>query len=114
MVKNLPNYKYHNVNVLVCLSYSEGMPNVVLEGMASGCAIIATDVGAVSEIVDKTNGWLIKKDIVEGLQKAFDYFLNCDTKELNTLQASSVRKVKAHFTWEKVIQQTILEIKTCI
>lgn len=36
-----------NADVLICPSHSEGMPNVIMEGMASGLAILATDVGAV-------------------------------------------------------------------
>ena len=44
---------------MVCPSYSEGMPNVILEAMARGLAIIATDVGAIAEMVDSTNGILM-------------------------------------------------------
>ncbi|MGB1032924.1 MAG: glycosyltransferase family 4 protein, partial [Flavobacteriales bacterium] len=32
--------------VLLCPSHSEGMPNVIMEGMARGLAVLATDVGA--------------------------------------------------------------------
>jgi glycosyltransferase involved in cell wall biosynthesis len=38
----------------------DGLPNVVLEAMASGRAIVATDVGAIaSAIVDHENGLLV-------------------------------------------------------
>ena len=33
-------------------SYSEGFPNVILESMACGCAIVATPVGAIAEMLD--------------------------------------------------------------
>ena len=46
-------------DVLVCPSYSEGMPTVILEAMARGLAIIGTDVGATRELVDDGNGHLI-------------------------------------------------------
>ncbi len=46
-------------DVLICPSHSEGMPTVILEAMACHCAIIATDVGAVSLQVSHDNGWLI-------------------------------------------------------
>lgn len=37
---------------IFCLpSYTEGFPNVILESMASGCAIIATPVGAIPEML---------------------------------------------------------------
>ena len=48
-----------NCHVLVTPSHSEGMPNVIMEGMARGLAIVATYVGAVAQQVDHSNCWLI-------------------------------------------------------
>lgn len=41
---------------------TEGLPNVILEGMANGLAIIATNVAGVSEIVNENNGFLVDSD----------------------------------------------------
>ncbi|MEY4293063.1 MAG: hypothetical protein RIQ61_1461 [Bacteroidota bacterium] len=98
-------------NVLVCPSYSEGMPNVILEGMASGCAIIATDVGAISELVDQSNGFLIRGDISKGLKRAFNLFFGLNRNQLLSMRQSSIYKIQNNFTWEKVIKQTISEIE---
>ena len=49
-----------NCDILICPSYSEGMPNVILEGMSRGLAIITTDVGANELLVSNENGKLIK------------------------------------------------------
>jgi glycosyltransferase involved in cell wall biosynthesis len=46
--------------LLVLSSWAEGMPLVALEAMASGKAVIGTDVGALSEIVvDSETGLLV-------------------------------------------------------
>lgn len=41
---------YRNLDVLVCCSEFEGTPNPVLEAMATGCAVVSTDVGIVPDI----------------------------------------------------------------
>ena len=38
--------------IFVLPSYTEGFPNVILESMACGCAIVATNVGAIPEMLD--------------------------------------------------------------
>jgi len=42
---------YSNLDVLVCTSAMEGTPNPVLEAMASGVAIVSTDVGIVPDVL---------------------------------------------------------------
>jgi len=96
-----------NSDILVCPSWSEGMPTVILEAMASGCAIIATDVGAVSEQVDAKNGILIKPGNVKELSDSLIQMLNIDRGELFAMKKESIEKIREKFLWEHVIEKTV-------
>ncbi len=43
---------YQQSHILVLPSYTEGLPNVIVEAMCNGLAIVSTDVGEISDIVD--------------------------------------------------------------
>lgn len=52
--------EYEWADVLVLPSYGEGMPIVIMEAFTMGCAVIATNVGGIPEIIDEgVNGYLI-------------------------------------------------------
>lgn len=99
-------------DVLVCPSWSEGFPNVILEAMASGLAIIATDVGAVSAMVSNKNGWLIQPLNNLELKGALYDALTC--KSLNLKKQNSLDLVKTQFNWDIISIRTINSINQVI
>ncbi|HBF09193.1 MAG TPA: hypothetical protein DHW71_13060 [Gammaproteobacteria bacterium] len=64
-------------DILALPSLREGCPNIVLEALSSGAAVIGSKVGAVPELVDETRGILVQprdsqalgEALVEGLGK---------------------------------------------
>lgn len=98
-------------DMLVCPSWSEGMPTVILEAMASGCAIIATDVGAVSCLVSEKNGWLLEAGDVGGLKRAIEEGIAMKVYSLQEKQANSVRLVQEKYTWDTVITHFLASVQ---
>jgi glycosyltransferase involved in cell wall biosynthesis len=64
---------------LLCLpSYSEGCPNAVLEALACGRPVVATDVGGISEVLTSDAGVLVPPRDVDALAAALHSALRTD------------------------------------
>ena len=70
---------YAAVDLVVIPSWSEGLPNVLLEAMLHGKAVVATEVGGVPEVLRTAGvGWLVKagdalqlgRAVIEALEDA--------------------------------------------
>ncbi len=72
---------YNNFDLVVQSSYTEGMPNVILEALAMEVPVIATDVGGTSEAVtNNETGILIQPGKPEELaSKILDFVNNKDS-----------------------------------
>lgn len=57
-VENTANY-YQIMDMIVIASYSEGLPNVLLEAMVLGIPVVATSVGGIPEVIKRNNGVLV-------------------------------------------------------
>lgn len=101
-------------DIIINCSYSEGMPTVILEAMACGLAVIATDVGAVNELIDEENGILIPPGNSTAIEEAIAKFVAMSLKQLLEMKTHSLRKVQKRFLWGPIITQTINEIEKII
>lgn len=92
-------------DIFVLPSYTEGFPNVILESMASGCAIIGTSVGAMPEMLDCTStspcGIIVPPQNIEKLHSAIKELLG-DVKLRNRLRINAIKRVNEMYSVEVV------------
>jgi glycosyltransferase involved in cell wall biosynthesis len=64
---------YREGSVFCFLSYTEGMPNAVLEALAMGLPMVSSDAGGLQDILrDGENGFILKPQLDAPVKKKFD------------------------------------------
>lgn len=91
---------YQKSDVFVLPSFNEGMSNSLLEAMASGLAIIATDTGGTKELVNHDNGIIVEKKNTQDILNALDK-LYIDRVLLDKFKKESRRKAE-FMSWADV------------
>lgn len=92
-------------DVLICPSWSEGMPNVILEAMANGLAVIATDVGATNVLVSEKTGWLLEDSDPQKIRSVIKMIVDSESRLINEKKQSALDLISKDFTWEKLIEK---------
>ena len=100
--------QYLRVSNLFVLNstYVEGFPHVVLEAMAVGIPVIATDVGGTGEIVQhEVNGLLIPPRDDEALRSSIVRLLQ-NPDECTRFVNAGYDTIAKHFQWNQLVEST--------
>ena len=98
---DLPGF-LNRLRLLVLPSYTEGLPNIMLEAMACGTPVLATPVGAIPDIIkDGETGFIMEnnspKCIAENVERALS------SPHLETIANNGRRFVEKNFTFEMMV-----------
>jgi glycosyltransferase involved in cell wall biosynthesis len=87
------------LDLMVLPSYTEGLPNVVLESFAARVPVVATAVGGTPEVVDdRISGFLVKPGDVAGLACRIAEILS-DARMRRQMGLAGWRRVQQEFTF---------------
>jgi glycosyltransferase involved in cell wall biosynthesis len=86
-------------DLFVQASFTEGLPNVVLEAQAAGVPVVATSVGGTPEIIDDgRTGWLVPAGDVNALAAKIGFALSeCDARR--QVSQAAIESVRERFSF---------------
>jgi glycosyltransferase involved in cell wall biosynthesis len=98
---------------LINPSLSEVMPNVVLESMAQGCPVLATDVGGVTELIpDDDHGLVVRSGSPEALATGIVASIKNKPKRVDIVEKAKAH-ILGHFSFQaqaKYLEDLYLEL----
>lgn len=104
--------KISQADVLVLPSYTEGLPNVILDAMMVGTPVVASNVGGIPELLQNGKaGILVQPGDPSSLRRGIEYILNNEEKRQEIiLNAYEVAKSNALDIAIKPLANRIKEI----
>jgi len=101
--EELPKY-LNQLRLLVLPSYTEGLPNIMIEAMACGTPVLATPVGAVPDvIVDGKTGFIMEDNspecIAENVMQVLEH------PDLERVAETGRRFVEENFMFERAVER---------
>lgn len=94
-------------HAFIFTSQWEGFPMVILEALACGLPVFASNVGGVSEIVNDEVGMLLdKEDEVASLERILRR-IHAEPEILTQMSSAAREKIKNQFTGEMMTTQTL-------
>lgn len=98
----LNHYSKNHFHFFINLSFSEGLPVSIMEAMAYGIPVIATDTGGSAEIVNNKNGLLVPVDFdPEVLAQETHGFIKKNINNWNQLRNEIISFWDENFNSEK-------------
>jgi glycosyltransferase involved in cell wall biosynthesis len=98
---------FRKMDIFVNPSYTEGLPTSVMEAGASGCCVIATDVGGTREIIEhgKSGYLFLPRDRVQ--LKSYIEELQKDKGKRTRFGKTLQENIQKKFRWESIRDQYI-------
>jgi len=110
--KDIPYYM-NQIKIFVFLTRSEGLPNTILEALASGCIVLTTNAGGIPDIIKNCRTGFLLQDELEpkNIAKHIIAILNMQKEKLLEVHKATYKHIHSHFNldatlyrWRKILE----------
>lgn len=102
------------LDIFVLPSQAEGISNVILEAMATGLPVLATDVGGNPElVVDGTTGRLVEAGNPEAMARVLEEYLD-NPGQIQSHGEQGLRRVVDGFSLDSMVSQYMAVYDECL
>ena len=102
LISNIPKI-LGKMDIFAMTSYSEGLPNALMEAMASGLPVVATNVGGIPELIsDGEEGFLVETGDYKGL--ADKLIILIKKRKLNYVMGKKAKQKIKQFSIDKKVK----------
>ena len=106
-----PKPYYEQAHCVILPSYHEGMSNVLLEGAATGRALITSNIPGCKEAVENgVTGFLCEKKSTNSLVECIEKFLNLSENERKEMGLFGRERIEKLFDKKQIVDKVITEI----
>lgn len=101
--KETPNF-LNDLKLIVIPSYTEGIPNIMLEAMACGTPVLATQVGAIPDIIKEgETGFLLDSNDPNHIADKIVELIG-NTKLLEKVSINAHKYIREAFSYKKTLE----------
>lgn len=98
---------FRGMSIVAALSRNEGFGLTVLEAMASGCAVLASNAGAWADIIKNEFGRLVPRDDLDLTVEALEELLSLPSGSLDTMGVKARDEIEKNYAVEQEAQQLV-------
>ena len=94
---------WSKIGLLVLPSRFEGLPMTALEAMSNSIPVLAYNVGALNQLINDKNGWLVKANCFFSLKQSLLHWLTSNPFALDKIKNKARETIIKHYSDDAVI-----------
>ena len=110
----LANYYAENDIVIMPEAWGSGMPKVVLEAMASGALIIASNIRSVRQLLRSGENGFICEPNTDSILQHLRHALAMNDEDIKSITAQAREEIEQYYSMDSAVQKELLLYKSLL